>query len=177
MKANSLTELFIHQLEDLYDAENQLIKALPKMAEAASATELKNGFEQHLNQTRNHATRLEQIFQRVNAKAKKGDCKGMTGLIKEGNDMIKADADPDVKDAALITAAQRVEHYEIAAYGTVRTWASLLGLSDAEHLLQETLDEEKETDRKLNEIAEGINVEAAEGVAPTLRGGGTKSAA
>ena len=174
MKANSLTELFIHQLEDLYDAENQLVKALPKMAEAASATELKNAFEQHFNQTQNHVTRLEQVFERVNAKAKKGDCKAMSGLVKEGNDMVKSDSDPDVKDAALITAAQRVEHYEIAAYGTVRTWASLLGITDAEQLLQETLDEEKETDQKLNELAEDINVEAAEGegiAAPTRRGG------
>ena len=178
MKAYSLTELFIHQLEDLYDAENQLVKALPKMAEAASATELKNAFEQHLNQTQNHVTRLEQVFERVNAKAKKGDCKAMSGLVKEGNDMVKSDSDPDVKDAALITAAQRVEHYEIAAYGTVRTWASLLGITDAERLLQETLDEEKQTDQKLNEIAEGINVEAAEGegIAAPSRRGGTRAA-
>jgi ferritin-like metal-binding protein YciE len=163
MKAQSLTELFIHELEDLYDAENQLVKALPKMAEAASSTELKNAFQQHLNQTVNQVNRLEQVFVRVNSKAKKGDCKAMSGLIKEGNEMVKSDADPDVKDAALISAAQRVEHYEIAGYGTLRTWASLLGLKDAERLLQETLDEEKEADQKLNGIAEAINVEAIEG--------------
>lgn len=180
MKAKSLTELFIHELEDLYDAENQLVKALPKMAEAASSTELKNAFEQHLNQTVNHVNRLEQVFVRVNVKAKKGDCKAMSGLIKEGNEMVKFDGDPDVKDAALISAAQRVEHYEIAGYGTLRTWASLLGLQDAQRLLQETLDEEKEADQKLNEIAEGINVEAAEGetVGPiSTTKGGTRSAA
>jgi ferritin-like metal-binding protein YciE len=165
MKAKSLSELFNHELEDLYDGENQIINALPKMAKAASDTELQNAFKEHLNQTRNQVSRLEQVFEILGAKAKEGDCKGMAGLIKEGNDLIKLDSDPEVRDAALSTAAQRVEHYEIAAYGTVRTWARLLGYQEAEQLLQETLEEEKETDQKLNELAEGINVEAAQGEA------------
>jgi ferritin-like metal-binding protein YciE len=143
---------------------------------AASASGLQNAFRQHFNQTENHASRLEQAFEILVAKAKEGDCKGIPGIIKEGNDLIKLDSDPEVKDAALIIGARRVEHYEIAAYGTVRTWAHLLGYQEAEQLLQETLDEEKETDMKLNEIAEGINVEAAHGEAvepsPTRTGRG-----
>jgi ferritin-like metal-binding protein YciE len=165
MKANSLRELLNHELEDLYDAEKQILKALPKMEKAAAATSLQNAFRQHFNQTENHASRLEQAFEILGAKAKEGDCKGIAGIIKEGNDLIKLDSEPEVKDAALITGAQRVEHYEIAAYGTVRTWAHRLGYQEVEQLLQETLDEEKETDMKLNEIAEGINVEAAHGEA------------
>jgi ferritin-like metal-binding protein YciE len=165
MKANSLRKLLDHELQDLYDAEKQILKALPKMEKAASATELQNAFRQHFSQTENHVSRLEQVFEVLGAKAKEGDCKGIAGIIKGGNNLIKLDSDPEVKDAALITGAQRVEHYEIAAYGTVRTWAHLLGHQEAEQLLQETLDEEKETDMKLNEIAEGINVEAAHGEA------------
>jgi ferritin-like metal-binding protein YciE len=165
MKANSLRELLNHELQDLFDAEKQILKALPKMEKAASATELKNAFRQHYGQTENHVSRLERVFETLGSKAKEGDCKGIAGIIKEGNDLIKLDSDPEVKDAALITGAQRVEHYEIAAYGTVRTWAHLLGYQDAEQLLQETLDEEKETDLKLNEIAAGINIEAAHGEA------------
>jgi ferritin-like metal-binding protein YciE len=181
MKAKSLSELLVQQLEDLYDAENQLVKALPKMAEAATDTELKNAFQQHLTQTQNHARRLEQVLESISGNAKKGDCKAMEGLIKEGNEMIKSGSDPDVKDAALITAAQRVEHYEIAGYGTVRTFAQLLGYKQAQDLLEQTLDEEKQTDQKLTEIAEGINVEAAHGEAvgpaSTTRPGGKRSVA
>jgi len=165
MKAKSLSEFFIQQLQDLYDAENQLIKALPKMAEAASSAELRNAFEEHLEQTRNQVTRLEQVFEIVSDKAKKAECKGMQGLIKEGNEMIKSDSEPEVRDVALIAAAQRVEHYEIAGYGCVRTYARLLGYGDAESLLQQTLEEEKEADQKLNDIAEDLNVEAARGEA------------
>jgi ferritin-like metal-binding protein YciE len=160
-----LRELLDHELEALYDAQKQILKGLPKMEKAASAGELQNAFRQHCNQTENHVSRLEQVFEVLGAKAKEGDCKGIAGIVKEGNDLVKLDSDPEVKDAALITGAQRVEHYEIAAYGTVRTWAQLLGFQEAQQLLQETLDEEKEADLKLNQIAEGINIEAAHGEA------------
>lgn len=175
MNATSLRELFIEELKDAYDSENQIIDALPKMAEAAQSADLRAAFEEHLEQTRNHATRLEEIFQSISEKAKKGDCKAMTGLIKEGNTAVKDIDQPEVRDAALISAAQRVEHYEMAVYGTLRTWAGLLGLNDAKNLLQETLDEEKEADTKLNEISEGANIQAgggrvaAEGVKETTR--------
>ena len=164
MKAHSLRELFIEELRDLYDAENQLTKALPKMAENASSSELRQAFEEHLEQTRNHVNRLEKIFADLGEKAKAEKCKGMEGLIKEGSDLLKEDdIDPELKDAAIIGAAQRVEHYEIAGYGTVRTFAELLGEDEAVSLLEETLQEEKEADQKLTEIAEQINVEANEG--------------
>ena len=164
MKANSLRELFVEELRDLYDAENQLIKALPKMAEGSSSPELREAFEEHLGQTRNHATRLEKIFAGLGEKPKAEKCKGMEGLVKEGSDLLKEDDfDPEVKDAAIIGAAQRVEHYEIAGYGTVRTFAELLGEEEAVSLLEETLEEEKETDQKLTELAEQINVVAQEG--------------
>lgn len=169
MNATSLRELFIEELKDLYDAENQLIEALPKMAEASMSAELRNAFEEHLQQTRNHAQRLEQVFQFVGEKPKKGDCKAMTGLVKEGNQVIKDIDQEEVRDAAIISAAQRVEHYEIAGYGTLRTWAGLLGHTDAEQLLQQTLDEEKEADEKLNEISETANVEAGGTEMPRVR--------
>ena len=170
MNATSLRELFIEELKDLYDAENQLIDALPKMAEASTSAELRNAFEEHLEQTRNHATRLEQVFQIAGEKPKKGDCKAMTGLIKEGNQLAKDIDQAEVRDAGLISAAQRVEHYEISGYGTLRTWAGLLGLDNAQELLEETLQEEKEADEKLNEIAEGANVDAG---GNEVRGTGT----
>ena len=164
MKANSLRDLYVEQLKDLYDAEHQLIKALPKLAEASSSDELRNAFEEHLDKTRQHAQRIEQIFEGMGQKAKAQKCKGMEGLVKEGSEVIKEeDIDGEVKDAALIAAAQRVEHYEIAGYGTVRTYANLLGENEAANLLQQTLDEEKEADQTLNEIAEQINVEAGHG--------------
>ena len=164
MKAHSLRELFIEELRDLYDAENQLTKALPKMAENSSSSELRQAFEEHLEQTRNHVSRLEKIFADLGEKAKAEKCKGMEGLIKEGSDLLKEDDfDPEVKDAAIIGAAQRVEHYEIAGYGTVRTFAELLGEDEAGSLLEETLDEEKEADQKLTELAEQINLDASEG--------------
>ena len=164
MKAHSLRELFIEELRDLYDAENQLTKALPKMAENSSSSELRQAFEEHLEQTRNHVSRLEKIFADLGEKAKAEKCKGMEGLIKEGSDLLKEDDfDPEVKDAAIIGAAQRVEHYEIAGYGTVRTFAELLGEDEAVSLLEETLDEEKEADQKLTELAEQINLDASEG--------------
>ncbi len=164
MKANSLRELYVEQLKDLYDAEQQLIKALPKLAEASSSDELRNAFEEHLDKTGQHAQRIEQIFEGMGQKAKAPKCKGMEGLVKEGSEVIKEeDIDGEVKDAALIAAAQRVEHYEIAGYGTVRTYATLLGENEAANLLQQTLDEEKEADQTMNEIAEQINVEAGHG--------------
>jgi len=165
VKANSLRELYVEQLKDLYDAEHQLIKALPKLAEASSSDELRNAFEEHLDKTKQHAQRIEQIFEGMGQKAKTQKCKGMEGLVKEGSEILKEedDIDGEVKDAALIAAAQRVEHYEIAGYGTVRTYANLLGENEAANLLQQTLDEEKEADQTLNEIAEQINVEAGHG--------------
>jgi ferritin-like metal-binding protein YciE len=160
---NSLHELYVQQLRDLYDAENQLVKALPKMAEAANSDELRQGFEEHLEQTKEHVQRLETIFEKLGEKPKGEKCKGMEGLVKEGSEVLDKDMQEDVKDAAIIAAAQRVEHYEIAGYGTVRTYANLLGEDEATSLLEKTLDEEKETDDKLTQLAEDINVEAEGG--------------
>jgi len=166
MKANSLRDLYVEQLKDLYDAEHQLIKSLPKIAEASSSEELRRAFEEHLEKTRQHAQRIEQIFEGMGQSPKEQKCKGMEGLLKEGNETVKEDnIDKDVKDAGLIANAQRVEHYEIAGYGTVRTYANLLGEEEAASLLQQTLEEEKEADQTLTDIAEQINVEAAEGKA------------
>jgi ferritin-like metal-binding protein YciE len=166
MEQNDLRDLYIDELRDLYDAENQLIKALPKMAEAATSAQLRSGFEEHLEQTRGHAQRIEEIFNELGEKAKRKKCKGMQGLVKEGEDLV-GDFEGDVLDAALISAAQRVEHYEIAAYGTVRTFANILGDKEAATLLDQTLEEEKETDKKLTELASNINFEAAPGAART----------
>jgi ferritin-like metal-binding protein YciE len=161
MKLESLRELFIEELEDLYSAENMILKALPKMSKEASAPELKNAFEEHLEQTRGHVKRLDKIFDQIEDANRKGKkCKGVEGIIEEGKDLLDEDAEPEVLDAGMIAAAQRVEHYEIAAYGTVRTYAELLGRREWARLLQQTLDEEKETDRKLTGIAEEINLEA-----------------
>jgi ferritin-like metal-binding protein YciE len=150
----TLQELFVHELKDLYSAENQLIEALPKMAKAASTPELKKGFEAHLDETKTHAQRIEQIFEGLDGKPGGVKCKGMEGLIKEGEEAMEEDADPAVKDAALIAAAQRVEHYEIAGYGTARTFAKHLGNDTAAKLLQQTLDEEGKTDQQLTKLAE-----------------------
>jgi ferritin-like metal-binding protein YciE len=161
MKLESLEELLINELQDLYSAETMLIKALPKMAQKASSPQLKTAFENHLQQTEGHKRRLDQIFDElrdIDREDKK--CKGLEGIVKEGEEVIKADAEPEVRDAALISAAQRVEHYEIAAYGTVRTYAQLLGRNNWAQLLQQTLDEEKQTDQKLNDLASHINIEA-----------------
>lgn len=163
MKINSLHDLYIDELRDLYDAENQLIKALPKMAEDSNSEELREGFEEHLEQTRNHAQRLEQIFESLGEKPKGKKCKGMEGVIKEGSEVLSEDMEENTKDAAIIGAAQRVEHYEIAGYGTARTHADLLGREEDVRLLEETLEEEKETDQKLTSLAENINVEAEQG--------------
>ena len=163
MAVESLNELLVEQLRDLYDAENQLIKALPKMAEGANSDELRQGFEEHLEQTKEHAQRIETIFEQLGEKAKGKKCKAMEGLIKEGGEVLDEDMNEDVKDAAIIAAAQRVEHYEIAGYGTARTFANLLGEDEAASLLEQTLEEEKETDAKLTQLAEGINVAAEQG--------------
>lgn len=163
MEINSLRELYIDQLRDLYDAENQLIKALPKMAKEASSDELRQSIEEHLEQTRAQAERLEQIFEQLGEKPKGKKCKGMQGLLDEGKETLEEDMEEDTKDAAIIAAAQRVEHYEISGYGTARTYANLLSENEAAELLEETLNEEKETDQKLTQLAEEINVEAAEG--------------
>ncbi len=163
MKAESLQDLYLEQLKDLYDAENQLIKALPKMAKAASSPELRNAFEEHLEQTKEHAQRLETIFEGMGEKAKGQKCKAMEGLVKEGSEVIEENMTEGVKDAALIAAAQRVEHYEMAGYGCVRTYANLLGDSEAANLLEKTLQEEKEADELLGGIAEQVNVSIPQG--------------
>jgi ferritin-like metal-binding protein YciE len=163
VKANSLRELYVEQLRDLYDAEHQIIKALPKMIGEVSSEQLRNALSEHLEITRQQAQRLERIFENMGQKSKSEKCKGMEGLIKEGNDVVKKAEDEDVRDAAIISAAQRVEHYEMAGYGTVRTYAELLGEQEAAQLLQQTLDEEKEADQELTNLAEQINVEAGEG--------------
>jgi ferritin-like metal-binding protein YciE len=162
-KITNLKDVYIEQLKDLYSAEQQLIKALPKMAKAAHTPELAEGFEEHLEQTREHASRLEKIFEALDEKPTGKKCKAMEGLVKEGAETIAEDASPSAKDAMLIAAAQRVEHYEIAGYGTVKTYAKLLGEDEAAELLEQTLDEEVATDEKLTKAAESINVEAQEG--------------
>ncbi|HEY4312612.1 MAG TPA: ferritin-like domain-containing protein [Pirellulales bacterium] len=156
----TLKELFLEELKDLYSAEKQLIKALPKMAKAATAEDLQQGFLDHLEQTKGHAERLERVFELLDQKPRAKKCKAMEGLIEEGKELIAEDAEPEVLDAGLIAAAQRVEHYEIAGYGCVRTYAELLGETDARDLLQQTLDEEAATDKKLTQLAERINLDA-----------------
>ena len=159
---NSFKDLFVEQIKDLYDAENRLTEALPKMADAATSSQLKQAFQNHLRETQGHVTRLDQVFRQINVEPKRETCEAMKGLIAEGETMIKAKGDPDIKDAALIAAAQRVEHYEISGYGTARSFALRLGLNQAASLLQQTLQEEKAADEKLNQIAEGsVNRQAA----------------
>jgi ferritin-like metal-binding protein YciE len=160
--SEGLKELYIDELKDLYNAENQLVKALPKMAKAASSEELSQGFEEHLEQTRGHVQRLEKIFQSLGESPRGKKCMGMEGLVAEGAEVIKEDFEDSVMDAALIGAAQRVEHYEIAAYGTVCAFAEELGENEQASLLNETLEEEKETDEKLTKLAEQINSQANE---------------
>ena len=164
MHLDSMECLFIEQLQDLYDAEQRLVKALPLMAEAAHNQNLKSAIQQHLRETQNHVRRLEQVFQIMGRNAETKACEAMKGLVKEGQEVIDAEGDPDVKDAALIAAAQRVEHYEIAGYGTARTFAQQLGRDNAAQLLQETLDEEGAADKKLTQIAESrVNQRATAG--------------
>jgi ferritin-like metal-binding protein YciE len=162
MKTNKLKHLYVEELKDLYSAENQLVKALPKMAKAASSEDLRSGFEEHLEQTKEHVARLEKILKALGESPKGKHCNGMEGLIKEGSELIEEDPGPEELDAGLISAAQRVEHYEMAGYGCVSTYAKLLGDDHAASLLKQTLEEERETDKKLSQLSEHINLEAAE---------------
>jgi ferritin-like metal-binding protein YciE len=173
MEMNRLKHLYVEELKDLYSAEGQLVKALPKMAKAATSEGLRSGFEEHLGQTKEHVARLERIFKALGESPKGKKCKGMEGLIKEGAEMIEEDPAPEELDAGLISAAQRVEHYEIAGYGCVSTYANLLGEDQAESLLRQTLEEEKDTDKKLTQLAGNINLEAAESEEPD--GGSSQS--
>jgi ferritin-like metal-binding protein YciE len=163
MKTNALKEVYVDELRDLYNCEQQLIKAIPKMAKAANSKELRGGFEEHLEQTKEHASRLEQILQTLGEPVKGKKCKGMEGIVAEGGEVMSEDYKGAVMDAAIITAAQRVEHYEIAAYGSVHAFATLLGENEAANLLEKTLDEEKETDQKLTDLSQQINTQALEG--------------
>ncbi|MBE2182785.1 MAG: ferritin-like domain-containing protein [Anaerolineae bacterium] len=160
MKIKGLHELMLEQLEDVYDAEHQIVEALPKLAEAAASPELKTAFNDHLAQAHNHIERLEQAFKSLGETPARKTCKGMQGLIQEGDEMLEMDADPAVMDAGLIAAAQRVEHYEMAGYGTLRTYAHLMNHTEAGRLFQQTLEDEEVADKKLSQIATRINVEA-----------------
>jgi ferritin-like metal-binding protein YciE len=162
MELHTLKELYIHELKDLYSAEKQIIKALPKMAKAASNEQLAAGFKKHLEETKAQVTRLEQILESHGQSFRGPKCKGMEGVLAEGAEMIEEEGDDEVRDAGLIGAAQRVEHYEMAGYGTARTFAQILGDEEGARLLQETLDEEGATDKKLTELATSvINVAAS----------------
>ncbi len=160
MKLENLEQLFLQELRDLYDAEDQITEALPKMIEAAHYPELKNALQEHLEITRQQIQRLDQVFDILGEDASGQTCKGMKGVIKEGDEIISQGGDGATVDAGIISAAQRVEHYEMAGYGTVRTYAELLGQQQIASLLQQTLDEEKEADEKLTEIARSVNIEA-----------------
>ena len=166
MEKSSLQELYVDELRDLYNAETQLVKALPKMAKAASNDQLREAFQEHLRQTSEHVSRLEQIFEQLGEKASGKKCLGMEGLVKEGSETMKEDYSEDVKDAAIIGAAQRVEHYEMAGYGTVRAFAELLGETEHVSLLEKTLQEAKQADEKLTQLAEEINPKASESQGP-----------
>jgi len=160
----SLEDLLQEELRDMYDAEKQLTKALPKLSKKASSPELKDAFDEHLRQTEGHIERLEQVFEQLEIPVRAKKCEGMKNLIAEGDEMIAEAEDDSTRDALMIAAAQKVEHYEMASYGTMRTWATLLGKNDAASLFQENLDEEKEADQKLTEIAESfVNQQAAQG--------------
>jgi ferritin-like metal-binding protein YciE len=162
MELNHLKDLYIHELKDLYSAEKQIIKALPKMAKAASNEKLAAGFQEHLEQTKEHAVRLEKILKSHDQTTRGPKCKGMEGVLKEGEEMIEEEADEEVRDAGLIAAAQRVEHYEMAGYGSARTYAQIVGDKEGAQLLQTTLTEETDTDKKLTTLATSvINVAAA----------------
>jgi ferritin-like metal-binding protein YciE len=154
MQLQTVQDLFEHEISDLYSAETQLVAALPKMAAAATSDELRQAFQHHLEETREHVRRLEDIRGQIGSSTS-DECEGMRGLIEEGDEILAADGDPSVKDAALISAAQRVEHYEIAAYGTARTLADEIDLEDAKELLDQTLDEESNADKLLTKIATG----------------------
>src|SRR5580765_6520029 len=167
-EAGTLHDAFLDELRDSYDAEKQLIKALPKMAKAATSSELRDAFERHLEETQGHVDRLEQVFELLDEKAKGKHCDGIAGIIEEGKNAMDEDFDDATMDAVLIASGQRAEHYEMAAYGTLVAWARGMGHNEAADLLQETLDEEKAADEKLTFIAEsGVNQEAAEKAHPS----------
>jgi len=160
-KMRTLDDLYMDLLKDLYSAEKQLVKALPKMAKNAQASDLQRAFEEHLKQTEGQVERIERIFSEMEGSPRGKKCVGMEGLIEEGNELLKEDVEPQVLDAGLIAAAQKVEHYEIAGYGTARAWAERLGYNNAAQLLQKTLDEESMANEKLTQIAEShVNMEA-----------------
>jgi ferritin-like metal-binding protein YciE len=162
MELQTLSDLYVHELKDLYSAEKQIIKALPKMVKAASNDQLKAGFQKHLEETKEQAARLEKLLKSHDETTRGPKCKGMEGVLKEGEEMIEEEADEEVRDAGLIAAAQRVEHYEIAGYGCARTYAELLDDEEGAKLLQQTLEEEAATDKKLTKLAKStINVAAA----------------
>jgi ferritin-like metal-binding protein YciE len=163
MSIENLDDLFLHELKDMYDAEKRILKALPKMAKAASSEELQAAFEEHRDQTEQQIARLEEIFELLDKPARGKKCLGVEGLVAEGAELMKEDAQPAVLDAGLIASAQKVEHYEIASYGTLATYAKILGLDEAVELLETTLAEEKETDEKLTELASQVNFEAEAG--------------
>jgi ferritin-like metal-binding protein YciE len=160
MEMDSLAELYVEELKDLWSAETQIVKALPKMIKAATAPGLKAGFRKHLRESREHIRRLERIMKELGESPRGKKCVGMEGLLEEGAELIKERPDPEVLDAGLISAAQHVEHYEMAGYGTVRTWARLLGHRGQARLLQQTLNEEGATDKALTKLSERINVAA-----------------
>jgi ferritin-like metal-binding protein YciE len=165
--AGTLHDAFLDELRDTYDAEKQLTKALPKLAKAATSPDLRAAFETHLEETRGHVDRLEQVFERLDEKVRGKHCEGIAGIIEEGKTIMEEDFDDATRDACLIAAGQRAEHYEMAAYGTLVAWAQGMGHSEAARLLQETLDEEKAADKKLTSLAEsGINQEAADAAHP-----------
>ena len=175
MKIESLNELLAEELKDIYSAEKQLLRAMPKMAKKATSPELKTALQEHLEVTQRQVERLEQVFESLGKPAKAKTCKAMQGLIEEATEIMEEDADDAVLDAGIIAAAQKVEHYEIASYGTVRTWARLCGEEEAANLLQETLDEEGEADQRLTELAERVvNPEAEDGDGDYNQGGGSR---
>ena len=163
MTQKTLEELFVDEIKDLFDAEKQLTKALPKMAKAAGNDALREAFESHLEETKEHVKRLEDVLTKLEKPVRGKKCKAMTGLVEEGADLIEEDAEPTALDAGLICAAQKVEHYEIASYGTLCNWARTLGHDDVAQILDKTLAEEKAADDKLTEIAASLNTEAAHG--------------
>jgi ferritin-like metal-binding protein YciE len=162
MSLDSLDKLFLEELKDIYNAEKQILRALPRMAKAAESSQLQQAFTKHLKETEGQVQRLERVFQALGQSARGKTCKGMQGLLEEGKEVLEKEGEPPVIDAALIASAQRVEHYEIAVYGCLRTYAQLLGYSEAEQLLQQTLNEEEATDKKLTQLGvSGINEAAA----------------
>jgi ferritin-like metal-binding protein YciE len=176
-EVGTLHDAFIDELRDTYDAERQLLKALPKLAKASTSTKLRDAFESHLEETRGHVDRLEQVFEGLGEKVRGKHCDGIAGIIEEGKSIMQEDFDETAMDACLIAAGQRAEHYEIAAYGTLVAWARAMGHTDAADLLQQTLDEEGEADKKLSALAEGgINQTAASVAHPPEGEGASKTA-